>query len=176
MEWSKQNVEFYLFRYFWRRKWPLFNLATKEDFLKEMTYQPVLENGQLGFDKCGWIGQGITEVWEQTKKNFGVWKAGRIIRVHKSKEIPSRRWTLLLQLLKKKESIVVELPARVNLAIVTFMRSDFKILSIRQNLFIDRIQKFTEICRPEGSYYLHAEPKGKNRFWSRVGYLSQSLK
>lgn len=45
-----------------------------------------------------------------------------------------------------------------------------------KSLLIDRIQKFTETHMPQGSYYLHAKPKGKSKFESRVGCFNQSMK
>lgn len=65
----------------------------------------------------------------------------------------------------KKNSVVGErAPSRVKLTILTFKRSNFKILCVWQNLLIDRVQKFTETYMPEGSYYFSAKPKGKHRF------------
>lgn len=125
----------------------------------------------LGFDKCRWMRQKMTGVWEQTEQNFGVWKAGATVKVLKSKEIPSRTWALLLRFKKKKK---YSPPLEWNLTILTFKRSNFKILCVWENLLIDRIQKFTETRVLEGSYYLYAKPKGKSRFKSWI--LNQSLK
>lgn len=77
------------------------SLFSHQGRLPERGYLSIGSWKVLRFDKCGWMRQEITGVQEQTQKNFGVWKAGGTIKVHKSKEIPGGSWALLLQLKKK---------------------------------------------------------------------------
>lgn len=163
--WSETNKmqDFILFTWFLEEEMTLF-LFSHQGRLPERGSLSAGSWKGLEFDKWGWMRQEITGVREQTKQNFSVWKAGGTVKVLSLKKFQVEG-ELCYSSLKKKNSVVGErAPSRVKLTILTFKRSNFKILCVWQNLLIDRVQKFTETCVPEGSYYFSAKPKGKHRF------------